>query len=64
MAGPARKREAVATVCQRLEVSGCRACRTLGQARSCQRYQATPRDDDARLTAATRRMGAREPRVG
>jgi hypothetical protein len=51
MAGPARKREAVATVCQRLEVSGCRACRTLGQARSC-------------LTAATRRMGAREPRVG
>ena len=64
MVGPARKREAVATVCQRLEVSERRACRTLGQPRSSQRYQASPRDDDARLTAAIRRIAAREPRAG
>ncbi len=64
MVGPARKREAVAHVCQRLEASERRACRTLGQARSSQRYQAKPKEDDARLTAAIRRIAAREPRAG
>jgi transposase InsO family protein len=64
MVGPARRREAVDNVCQRLEVSERRACRTLGQARSSQRYQASPREDDARLTAAIRRIAAREPRAG
>jgi transposase InsO family protein len=64
MVSPARKREAVAHVCQRLETSERRACRTLGQARSSQRYKAKPREDDARLTAAIRRIAAREPRAG
>jgi transposase InsO family protein len=64
MVGPARKREAVAHVCQRLEASERRACLTLGQARSSQRYKARPREDEARLTAAIRRIAVREPRAG
>lgn len=64
MVGPARKREAVAHVCDRLEASERRACRTLGQARSSQRYRPKPREEDARLTAAIRRIAVREPRAG
>ena len=64
MVGPARKREAVVHVCQRLEASERRACRTLGQVRSSQRYKARPRADDARLTTAIRRIAVREPRAG
>jgi putative transposase len=63
MVGPARKREAVAHVCQRQEASERRACRALGQARSSQRYRAKPKEDDARLTAAIRRIAVREPRA-
>ena len=54
MVGPVRKREAVAHVCQRLEASERRACKTLGQPRSSQRYNAKPKEGDARLTAAIR----------
>ena len=64
MVSPARKREAVAHVCQRLEASERRACRALGQARSSQRYKPKPKADDARLTAAIRRIAAQEPRAG
>ena len=64
MVGPARKREAVAHLCQRLEASERRACRTLGQARSSQRYKVKSKEDDARLTAAIRRIAVREPRAG
>lgn len=64
MVGPARKREAVAHVCQRLDASERRACRTLGQARSSQRYRAKPKEDDARLTAAIPRIAVRETRAG
>jgi transposase InsO family protein len=64
MVGPARKREAVVHVCQRLEASERRACRTLGQARSSQRYKAKPKEDDTRLTAVIRRIAARETRAG
>jgi putative transposase len=56
MVGPARKREAVAHACQRLNASERRACRTLGQARSSQRYQAKHKDEDARLTEAILRI--------
>jgi hypothetical protein len=45
MVGPARKREAVAHVCQRLEASERRACRPLGQARSSQRYKVKSKND-------------------
>jgi transposase InsO family protein len=64
MVGPARKREAVAHACQRLNASERRACRTLGQARSSQRYQAKHKDEDARLTEAILRIAARETRAG
>jgi transposase InsO family protein len=64
MVGPARKREAVAHACQRLNASERRACRTLGQARSSQRYQATHKDEGARLTEAILRIAARETRAG
>ena len=64
MVGPARKREVVAHVCQRLKANERRACRTLGQARSSQRYRTKPRKDDARLTAAIRRIAMRETRAG
>ena len=64
MVGPVRKREAVAQVCQRLEASERRACKTLGQPRSSQRYNAKPKEGDARLTAAIRRIASREPRAG
>jgi len=37
MACPARKREVVAHLCQRVEASERRACRSHGQARSSQR---------------------------
>jgi len=64
MVGPARKREVVVHMCQRLKASERRACRTLGQARSSQRYRTKPREDDARLTAAIRRIAMRETRAG
>ena len=64
MVGPVRKREAVAHVCHRLEASERRACKTLGQPRSSQRYNAKPKEGDARLTAAIRRIASREPRAG
>jgi transposase InsO family protein len=63
MVGPALKREVVAHVCQRLEASEREACQTLGQARRSQRYRAKPKEDDARLTAAIRRIAARETRA-
>jgi hypothetical protein len=64
MVDPTRKREVVAPVCERLKASERRACRTLGQARSSQRNPTKPREDDARLTAAIRRIAMRETRTG
>jgi len=64
MVGPARKREAVAHVRERLATSERRACRTLGQARSTQRYKPLSRDRDAVLLQAVRRIALREPRAG
>ena len=64
MVGRARNRGVVAHVCQRLKASERRACRALGQARSGQRYKATPREDDARLTDSIQRAALRESRAG
>ena len=42
----------MAAVCEGLGVSERRACRVLGQHRATQRHPATPRPDEAPLTAA------------
>jgi len=62
--GPARKREAVTHVCAALETSERRACKSLGQARSTQRYEMKSKDRDASLIRAMRRLALREPRAG
>jgi hypothetical protein len=49
MVGPARKREAVKHMQDRLETSERRACAGLGQPRSTQRYQGRRRSADAGL---------------
>jgi putative transposase len=63
MVGPARKREAVAHVRERLGTSERRACASLGQPRSTQRYRSR-RASQAPLVAAMRRIALREPRAG
>ena len=64
MVGPARKREAVSHVRNRLGTSERRACRSLGQPRSTQRYQGRRKEGDAGLVCAMRRIALREPRAG
>ena len=64
MVGPARKREAVKHVQDRLGTSERRACASLGQPRSTQRYQGCRREVDARLIKAIRRIARRETRSG
>ena len=64
MVGPERKREAVLHVQQELEVSERRACTTLQQARSTQRYRGQQTTKDAALVAELRRISAAHPRAG
>lgn len=64
MVGPARKREAVTHVRQNLGTSERRACKSLGQPRSTQRYHGRRRESDAGLVRAMRRIAAKEPRAG
>ena len=64
MVGPARKREAVTHVEEVLEVSERRACQTIAQARSTQRYRGRKRGRDAVLAAELRRIAAAHPRAG
>jgi putative transposase len=64
MVSPVRRREAVEMVEDRLEVSQRRACSTLGQHRSTQRYRPRRRESDAPLLAAIRRWARAEPRWG
>ena len=64
MAGPARKRQAVLPVRQELKVSERRACTTIRQPRSTQRYRGRQRSKDAALAAELRRISAAHPRVG
>jgi putative transposase len=64
MVSPVRRREAVEMVEDRLEVSQRRACSTLGQHRSTQRYRPRRRDSDAPLLAAMRRWARAQPRWG
>lgn len=64
MVGPERKREAVLHVRHELEVSERRACTTIRQPRSTQRYRGRKRSKDAALAAELRRISAAHPRAG
>lgn len=64
MVGPARRREAVRHVQDRLQTSERRARTGLGQPRSTQRYRGMRRSADAGLIEAMRRIALREPRAG
>ena len=64
MVGPERKREAVLHVRHELEVSERRACTTIQQPRSTQRYRGRRRSKDAALAAELRRISAAHPRAG
>ena len=61
MVGPERKRQAVLRVRGALEVSERRACTTVRQPRSTQRYHRRQRDNDAPLVAELHRISARAP---
>ena len=64
MVGPARKREAVLHVRRELAVSERRACTTIRQSRSTQRYRGRQRGKDSALAAELRRISAAHPRAG
>src|SRR4029450_2263940 len=49
---------------ERFRVSQRRAARVLGRHRSTVRYRAKPRDDEAKLVVAIRRLARRHPRYG
>ena len=64
MVSPERKRQAVLHVQDKLEVSERRACTTIRQPRSTQRYRGRRRDKDAALAAELRRISRERPRAG
>ncbi|MFZ0377827.1 MAG: IS3 family transposase [Solirubrobacteraceae bacterium] len=64
LVGPARRRRAVAMVCDRFGVSERWACRVVGQHRSTQRYEPTCAENDAALRARLREISAERPRWG
>jgi transposase InsO family protein len=64
MVGPERKREAVLHVRRKLAVSERRACTTIRQPRSTQRYRGRQRPKDAALVGELRRIAAAHPRAG
>lgn len=61
---PARRRDAVAFLMRRHDVSQRRACKVVGQYRSTQRYAAVPSDFEARLVKQMREFSERYPRWG
>ncbi len=64
MVGPSRRREAVERVREATEVSERRACKTLAQPRSTQRYQPTRTDDEPRLVGEIHKIVRAHPRYG
>src|ERR1039458_10349146 len=64
LVGPARRRQAVAMLRDRLGVSERWACRVVGQPRSTQRHEPKRADDDAALRAELRRFSVERPRWG
>jgi putative transposase len=61
---PARRRRAVAMLCDRLGVSERWACRVTGQHRSSERYEPKRAEDDAALRSELRRISKDRPRWG
>jgi putative transposase len=61
---PARRRQAVAMLVDRLDVSERWACRVVGQHRSTERYQPKRAEDDAALRARLRAISVKRPRWG
>jgi transposase InsO family protein len=64
MVSPARKREAVAHLEHKLQVSQRRACKVINQPRSTQRYASVHPTKDAKLAAELRRYALEHPRRG
>ena len=64
MVSPARKREAVAHLERKLQVSQRRACKVINQPRSTQRYASKRPARDAKLAAELRRYAIEHPRRG
>lgn len=64
MVGPARKRQAVDRVREHLKVSERRACSTLGQCRSTQRYQTQQPEKDRPLIERLHELSSKHPRQG
>ena len=61
---PSRKRMVTAKLQEKYEVSQRRACRVIGQPRSSQRYQSTPRDDESALVKRMLEVAGQRPRFG
>lgn len=61
---PARKREAVAKLVDKLGTSERRACRVLNQPRSSQRRPIAPRDDEPAVIKRMRELARERPRFG
>jgi putative transposase len=61
---PSRKRVAVCGLREKFAVSERRACEVLDQPRSCQRYEAQPRDDERALVKRMLQLVRRRPRFG
>ena len=64
LVGPARRRQAVAMLRDRLGVSERWACRVVGQHRSTQRHEPKTAEDDAALRAELRKFSVERPRWG
>jgi len=64
LVSPARRRQAVAMLCDRLGVSERWACRVVGQHRSTQRHEPKRAEDDAALRAELRQFSKDRPRWG
>lgn len=64
MVGPARKREAVVHLEDKFQVSQRRACKSLAQPRSTQRYVCRQSGKDAVLVGELRRFASKHPRAG
>ncbi|MBB5036762.1 transposase InsO family protein [Prosthecobacter dejongeii] len=64
MVGPARKREAVVHLEDKFQVSQRRACKSLAQPRSTQRYVCRQSGKDTVLAGELRRFSTKHPRAG
>jgi putative transposase len=61
---PTRRRDAVAHLVKKFQVSERRACRCVGQHRSTNRYLAVPVDFETKLVARMTKLADAHPRWG